>query len=643
MGKLTGLCGCSAGLQSLYLPAIFFTVLYLVSPIIGVHASQPPRIGPGDSAEGIVYVAVVIHMNQLLENLHVTEAYGVPAYETFKQEARIPLEVPGAKLVVDVTGPTLISMMATAPDIIDDLRRGVSMGRTEILGITFGQIPVQYLPLSHVEKHVEYEERLIKTLFNTTPRGLWQEDRQWTPNLPYIITRLGYEYTLIDDNVYFRGNPGADPYDVYYPHIAEYNGSRIIVFHISKYMRYHLRDYSSIQDIKDYLKDILRHTRNRAIPPIIVYGDDAEFGLDPRVIQALAQEPWIKFTTLSEYIDRYNDYFTPANYNVTGAYEEYESMFGRNWDQWYSQVYAKNLVEEFMETSKKIEALWEGEKWLIDPAWTALLLAEWQYGPFYKFTGETNREYLVDATIYTILGTLNNETSGNYTEERIMGHRIGLYVKNEWGITIDYDRNTIRTIINYKTKSIYTPLMYFDTKQWWRFNKPGISFKDIDMYSGEIHGDKLVVKTSTGAIEISINNDVLLLKLPSKTMATIRLVPGNYFNYTSYRFPAYYYTRMNNSYIISDEYGNTLEIGVEPPAEINNEGFNVKLTINTGYITIRVPEEKAATGTPISYTPTSRAQQENNRAATGTVIIAAISILALTAIILAAVFLAQRK
>jgi hypothetical protein len=127
--------------------------------------------------EDIVYIAVVIHMNQLIENLNVTEAYGRPIGPVFYNESLIPLKHPGVKLVIDITGPTILSMLATYPSILDNIRKGIESGRVEVLGITFGQIPVQYLPLQHVVKHVYYENLLLNKIFGVKPRGIWQEDR----------------------------------------------------------------------------------------------------------------------------------------------------------------------------------------------------------------------------------------------------------------------------------------------------------------------------------------------------------------------------------------------------------------------------------------------------------------------------------
>ncbi len=545
-----------------------------------IHPPSTPRAfqgrDAGNGGEGVVYVAAVIHMNQLLEDIHKTNIYGHLAYDVFNTESRIPLTVPGAKLVVDITGPTLASLMATAPDIIGNFRKGVENGSVEILGVTYGQIPVQYLPYSHVEKHVRLMEKIVWNLFHVKPRGLWQEDRQWTPELPYIIGKLGYEYTLIDDNVYRRGNPDSDKYSVYYPHIASYNGSSIIIFHISEYMRYHFRDTASVKDIINYLGDILNHTKNNPIPPIIVYGDDAEFGLNPEVFRRLARIPWIRFTTLSEYIDKYREYLTPANYNVTGAYREYEYMFGRDWYKWYSSPTARRLTAEFNQAEEWIRRAEEtGRGWLAEAAWTYLLLAEWQYGPFYKTGQNSNREYLVDSILYSALALLN-ETG--CIEERIIGHRIGAYRIGDWGMGLDYTRNTIRVLVNYRYKTINTPPMFFNTGKWWVFTPPGTVLENAELINGVVSNGRLVINTRTGKIIVEAVNDSLTIKSNKTLILDARIVPGNIIRYMEEGFPEYYYNVSGGEVRLADQEGYTLILNnTSITSKPIDEGFAVHL------------------------------------------------------------------
>ncbi len=533
--------------------------------------------------EGVVYVAVVIHMNQLLEDINTTEAYGVPAAEIFYEESRIPLEVEGVKLVVDITGPTLLSMLAYNPSILENLKKGVQLGKVEILGVTYGQIPLQYLPYSHVEKHVVFENQLLEKIFGVKPTGIWLEDRQWSPQLPYIISKLRFKYTIVDDNTYLDANPDKDPYSVYYPHIAEYNNSAIIVFHISKYMRYHLRNPDTVDQLIDYLRDIREKTRNYPIPPIVVYGDDAEFGLNRKVLEELVKTPWIKYTTLTEYIEKYHEYFTPANYNITSTYPEYIEIHGREWYKWYSSGVGSRLREIFEKAGMEIRELVEKNndlEWLVNASWTTLLLAEWQYGNFYKTSRESNLDYITDTYIYTGLGKLYLEKTINYTEKTIKlltgEKKITLYMCGNWGIGIDLEYGVIRTLINFREKTILTPLKYFNTEKWWKYTPPAGIVLEERITTTYMDNNSLILETQNNKYILRVDNDKLVLVTPGKTLVELMLTPGGYFKHVfSAYFPRYYTSTMsNNTIAVMDEKGRGIRITGIVVKEIFDQRFN---------------------------------------------------------------------
>ena len=556
--------------------------------------------------EDIVYIAVVIHMNQLLEDIRKINIYGRNAYIVFYPESMLVHEIPSFKLTIDITGPTLHSLMASAPEIIENIREGVEKGSIEILGITYGQIPIQYLPWSDVVKHVEYENKLIKTLFNTSPRGIWQEDRQWTHDLIGLIDELGFEYTLIDDNVFWRGNPDLDPYEVYYPHIAcDEEGHEIVVYHISEFMRYHFRDPGSIDDIKEYLWNILSATRDKPIPPIVVYGDDAEFGLSYEVISSLANVSWIRFVTLSEYLDIYRDKLTPANYNVIGAYREYEEMFGRDWYRWYNSSIAYDLQKVFSDTRKEIllleNTLGDNEelKWILDYAWTTLLLAEWQYGPFYNTWINSNLYWTIDS--YLVSRVTRDWYNGSYGHETYnFGKRTYYaYISSSLAIVFDPNINTLRLFIDYIGKKIYSPLRVFEGSNWWRYSEPGFM---VFYVSGspdveEINHGYRIHYIEGKCITIELTDRRLHVDLDDYR-ALIRVSPGGFNNYLyTYSFNISY--RYNGYNLIAmDSLGNSLNLsGITYLEHISIEPWYLKAILE-GNITIKLFLEKPLTHTP---------------------------------------------
>lgn len=544
-----------------------------------------------------IYVAVVIHMNQLLEDIRKINIYGSIGYSVFYPESRLVHEIPGFKLTVDITGPTIHSLLASAPEVIDNFREGVREGVVEILSVTYGQIPIQFLPWTDVVKHVEYENRLIRELFNTTPRGIWQEDRQWTPDLIKLVKELGFEYTLIDDNVFWRGNPNLDSYEVYYPHIAcDSEGNEIIVFHISEFMRYHFRDTASIDDIRNFLLDILNHTMDKPIPPIVVYGDDAEFGLNPDVIRELVKEPWIKFITLSEYIDLYHDMLTPANYNVTGAYREYEQRFGLDWYKWYTSSTADWLLGLFNETRSAIielEDVLEENSYsccreLLDYSWTCLLLAEWQYGPFYNTWINSNLYWTIDSYLIARITELWINGFHGYTVLSFSNEEYYAYISDQLGIVFDLNTVSLRIVVDYYREAVYSPLRVFESSEWRDYSEYGLLY----LYGGSPrdivsidNGFKLVyndyyIVISVDGLSIDIVSNKLLSLL-------LRISPGGFNKYLYMRPPDIGYEYVGDRLVVDDELGSTIVVdGVYSCGDIEHILWYVKIVVRSSKITL---------------------------------------------------------
>ncbi len=559
------------------------TILLVGAIAMSLSAAAPIRIRGDDG--GVVYLAVVIHMNQLLENISDIDVYGRNAYSVFYEESVIPLQVNGVKLVIDITGPTIHSLAETAPGIIENIREGVRRGRVEILGITYGQVPAQFLPMVDVRRHVYYENLLIEKYFNTTPRGFWQEDRQWTPNLTKVVSMLGYEYTLIDDNVFWRANPGLDPVEEYYPHRAVYREGNetysVAVFNIDKFLRYHLRGENSIDDIKKYLRQVLDEARGRGFPPIVVYGDDAEFGLNRRVLEELAREPWIRFVTLSEYLDMYGDRIGVASFNVTGAYEEYEGFFGSEWWRWYGGGEAREILGVFSAARGRILLLEEraddyGLAWLLDAAWTSLLLAEWQYGHFYKNRGDviggfysSNAQYALDAYLLAQAGLEYPVNGTVYRRYSVFGREYYALANNTTYIAVDKYTGTIRVIVDYVYRRIISPLPVFSGR-WWGFTVPGAVYvgpiDSVEHVDGE-----LLLHASCGDIHVSLGDSTVTLYAGSRQCHfTLRLSPGGFFNYLYNTTPRILYRISNDTTTILDTNGHTITIkpSTTPPYRI---------------------------------------------------------------------------
>ena len=509
-------------------------------------------------------------MNQLILDPREAHIYGgVHPADVFREEIEIVLRNPGAKLTIDITGPTIYDLTWATPDIIDKIRIGIERGQIEILDIAHGQIPIQFMNQTDVKKHYEFENKLIKRLFGVTPNGSWIEDRQWTINVTKILADLGIKYTVIDDNTFFRGNPNASEFDVFYPHWSIYQGRRIAVFHISEYMRYNFR--SSPSNVISYLDDL--RTRNpNANMIIVVYGDDAEFGLNENTFKQLLKLPWVKFVTPSEYLEMFNDTITSANYDVIGAYREYEHWFGENgtWAYWYSSATAKYILSKFDNARNHILEL---EKYssqypqlnnLVEDAWTALLLSEWQFGPFYKTSEPSNLRWSYDAIAMCNLAKLwienhNNSPALMVQDIKENGKNYAIIITENLGIAIDLATRTLEYLIDFRIGREIAGLEYLE--DWWVHKAAGMVIPELYANSQKLMSFQLNLDQENGqVIFTSTNGKVSLIYKVDSTSNRVGIFLRAHENVTvTYRLngrfsPSGFYYLMNygnNSHVPS--------------------------------------------------------------------------------------------
>ncbi|MCD6485574.1 MAG: hypothetical protein J7L47_10745 [Candidatus Odinarchaeota archaeon] len=512
--------------------------------------------------DNVIYVAPVIHMNQLILDLTKAHIYGgVHPADVFRHEIEIILKHPGAKLVVDITGPTLYDLTWTAPDIIDKIKQGIEKGQIEILGISYGQVAIQYMNLTDVQKHYEYENMLLERSFGVKPNGSWIEDRQWTINVTKILADLGIKYTLIDDSTFFRANPSADELDVFYPHWSIYEGRKIAVFQISEFMRYHFR--TSPDDVISYL-DSLR-SKNPNGNMIVVYGDDAEFGLSEETFVKMLEVPWIKFITLSEYLEKFNDVITEANYDTVGAYPEYENWFGENgtWSKWYfssEAKYIKSIFDKARNHIIDVESLTSKfpmqVKNITEDAWTALLLAEWQFGPFYKRSEPSNLRWAYDTIAICNMFKLwaknqNNLPLAVRIDLKENGIPYAVIITKNLGIAVNTQTRVLEYLMDFRIGREIAGLEYLE--DWWVHATSGlvipklyVSNREISSFSQTFSSNntQIIFSSTDNIFDLiySINNDASKISVILRSKSDIeikyniegRVSPGGYYYLMNY-------------------------------------------------------------------------------------------------------------
>jgi alpha-amylase len=119
--------------------------------------------------------------------------------------------------------------------------------------------------------------------FGQRPRGMWLTERVWEPDLPRLIARAGYRYTLLDDS-HLHAAGAARPLGAYY--VTDKAGEAVAVFPIDRGLRTRI-PFAELDELMAYLRD------QRGRTP--TYGDDVEkFGLWPTTERRAWQERWLE-------------------------------------------------------------------------------------------------------------------------------------------------------------------------------------------------------------------------------------------------------------------------------------------------------------------------------------------------------------
>ena len=97
-------------------------LIFLILIILTTLVNPMSDLTKAQDDENIIYVAPVIHMNQLILDPRKAYIYGGahPA-DVFREEIEIILRNSGAKLVIDITGLTLYDLTWATSDIIEKI------------------------------------------------------------------------------------------------------------------------------------------------------------------------------------------------------------------------------------------------------------------------------------------------------------------------------------------------------------------------------------------------------------------------------------------------------------------------------------------------------------------------------------------
>jgi alpha-amylase len=171
--------------------------------------------------------------------------------------------------------------------MVRDAEKDGESGQAEILGGGFYETILSAIPeedrIGQIEKMSEY----IRTKFNVEPAGMWTAERIWEPNLPSIMARAGMAFTVLDDT-HFRW-AGLKDDDLLGYYITEDDGLPVVVFPISKFLRYSI-PFKNPRETIDYLKNLYDQKGDI----VVVYADDGEkFGVWPGTYNTCYNNRWL--------------------------------------------------------------------------------------------------------------------------------------------------------------------------------------------------------------------------------------------------------------------------------------------------------------------------------------------------------------
>jgi hypothetical protein len=228
---------------------------------------------------------ICIHNHQPVGNFdEVFEKALKEAYLPFLQTLK---EFPTIKVALHNSGPIFEYLLEkNQHPYLDLIRELLGRGQLELLSGGFYEPILPMIPEEDIVAQVELMNEFLKQTFNYQPHGLWLAERVWETSLIKPLTRAGMEYTLIDDNGFYKLGLKEEELGGYF--ITEDEGFTLKLFPISKRLRY-IIPASSPEEVIQYIKNFPDQDA------VLVYGDDGEkFGLWPGTRDRLYRDGWLK-------------------------------------------------------------------------------------------------------------------------------------------------------------------------------------------------------------------------------------------------------------------------------------------------------------------------------------------------------------
>ncbi|RLF43289.1 MAG: hypothetical protein DRN29_10340 [Thermoplasmata archaeon] len=283
------------------------------STTVTVDKDQPPRQ---------IDVILLFHANQNLV------PYGKTAnLACYKGVLTTLRSHPSQKFVIHFSGSLLSDLLWFDPSTIEILREGVADGQFEIVGSTYIQNIIYSTRLApddfQFNQHqIAIHKDLIKRTIGVEPVSFWNPERVWSQNIVKLLCDNGYTTVQVEDHILWDSGITGSEYAV---RTTTYDGNSVYVFTDDKTFEGMINgaiDSGDTSSVLSFLHDLYLEDVNDLYA--VCYHEDMEAtglwdyeaGEDPAVdlsnldklLTAFENNPWIKVTTYSEFLENHSVY-----------------------------------------------------------------------------------------------------------------------------------------------------------------------------------------------------------------------------------------------------------------------------------------------------------------------------------------------
>ncbi len=235
----------------------------------------------------MIYFIFCIHNHQPAGNFeHVIER----AYQrSYLPCLRIISKYPWFKVSIHTSGFLLDWLCMNHPEYIELLSSMKERGQVEIMGGGYYEPILSVIPPGDGYDQIKTFSARLKKVFGVDVKGAWLAERVWEPHLPYLLSKAGIRYVVVDDYHFIKAGLKREELGGYY--VTEDMAGAIRVFPGSERLRY-LIPFEPRERFIEHLRWL---EQNLEKGNAVVYADDGEkFGIWPGTYRWVYQEGWLE-------------------------------------------------------------------------------------------------------------------------------------------------------------------------------------------------------------------------------------------------------------------------------------------------------------------------------------------------------------